>query len=188
MYTTIAQIWQAYHAPLHRFIQRRVGETAVADDILQEVFLRVLTRLETLHDPQKLRSWLYHITRHAISDYYRTHQPWYELSENLRTPVPEDATEARQDLAHCLPPLMQALPEAYRDALLLSDMSGQPQRHVAAQQGLSVSGVKSRVQRGRAMLRALLERCCQVALDHRGTVVAYEPHGSCDVSRCAPVQ
>jgi RNA polymerase sigma-70 factor (ECF subfamily) len=172
---------------LHRFIQRRVGETAVADDILQEVFLRVLIRIGTLHNPQKLRSWLYHITRHAIVDYYRTHQPWHELPEELRTPVHEDATQARQDLAHCLPSLMQALPEAYRDALLLSDMAGQTQRHVAAQQGLSVSGAKSRVQRGRVMLRALLERCCQVAFDHRGTVMAYEPHGSCDATRCAPV-
>lgn len=188
MYTTMAQIWQAYHAPLQRFIQRRVGEASVADDILQEVFLRALTRIETLHDPQKLRSWLYHITRHAIIDYYRTHQPWHELPEGLSTPVHEDATEARQELADCLLPLMQTLPDAYRDALLLSDIAGQTQRHVAAHQGLSVSGAKSRVQRGRAMLRALLERCCRVAFDHRGTVIAYEPHGSCDATSCAPAQ
>ena len=142
------------------------------------------TRIETLHDPQKLRSWLYQITRHAIIDYYRTHQPWHELSEGLSTPAHEDATEARQELAHCLLPLMQGLPGAYRDALMLSDMEGWTQQHVAAHQGLSVSGAKSRIQRGRALLRALLERCCRVAVDHRGTVIAYEPHGSCAATGC----
>jgi RNA polymerase sigma-70 factor (ECF subfamily) len=181
----MAQIWQAYHAPLHRFIQRRVGEASVADDILQEVFLRALARIETLHDPQKVRSWLYRITRHAIIDYYRTHRPWHKLPEELSIPAHEDTAEARQELAQCLLSFMECLPDPYRNALLLSDLAGQTQRHIATHQGLSVSGAKSRVQRGRAMLRTLLERCCRIVLDHRGTVMAYEPRGSCAAS-CAP--
>ena len=186
MTATIGDIWQAYRAPLHRFIQQRVGEASVADDILQDVFLRVLARIETLHNPQKLRSWLYQITRHAIIDYIRTHQPWHDLPDGLSAPEPEPTTEARQELAQCLLPLMQGLPDIYRDALRLSDIEGWTQQHVAAHQGLSVSGAKSRVQRGRAMLRALLARCCPVALDHRGAVIAYAPHESCEATGCAP--
>jgi len=184
--TTIGEIWHAYHAPLHRFILQRVGEASVADDILQDVFLRVLARIETLQHPQKLRSWLYQITRHAMIDYMRTQQLWHSLPDGLSAPEPEPTTVARQELAQCLLPLMQGLPARYRDALQLADIEGQTQQHVAAHLGLSVSGAKSRIQRGRAMLRTLLVRCCLVAVDHRGTVVAYAPHGSYAATGCAP--
>lgn len=186
MHTTIDEIWQTYHARLHRFIQQRVGNAAGVDDILQEVFLRVLTRIETLHDRQKLHSWLYQITRHAIIDYYRAHQPRHDLPAELTTPVADDAIHARQELAQCLLPLMQYLPDTYRDALMLSEIEGYPLKHVAAQQGLSLSGAKSRLQRGRALLRAVLTRCCHVAFDHRGAIVEYTPAGACVGTGCAP--
>jgi RNA polymerase sigma-70 factor (ECF subfamily) len=186
MNDTITDLWQAYHARLHRFIQQRVGEAAVADDILQEVFLRVLTRIETLSDQQKLQSWLYQITRHAIIDYYRTLQTWHSLPDGLMAPAPDEAAQARQELAQCLLPLLQCLPDTYRDALRLSEIEGLPLKHVAAEQGLSLSGAKSRIQRGRALLRAVLARCCQLAFDHRGTVVEYAPSGACADTGCAP--
>jgi RNA polymerase sigma-70 factor (ECF subfamily) len=186
MTATPGEIWHMYRVPLHRFIQQRVGEASVADDILQEVFLRVLTRIETLHDPQKLRSWLYQITRHAIIDYYRTQQTWDGLPDELMAPTADDAAHARQDLAHCLLPLMHSLPDTYREALMQSEIEGFPLKHVAAEQGLSLSGAKSRIQRGRALLRAALTRCCQVACDHRGTIVEYTPGGTCRATGCTP--
>jgi RNA polymerase sigma-70 factor (ECF subfamily) len=181
---TIAQLWQTYHANLHRFIQQRVGETAVADDILQDVFLRVLARIETLQDQRKLQSWLYQITRHAIIDYYRTHQGVQDLPDDLVAPAQDDETHARQELAQCLLPLIQRLPDVYRDALMQSEIDGLTQQQVAAQHGLSLSGAKSRIQRGRALLRTLLVRCCRLAFDHRGTVMGYETPGSCDDTNC----
>ena len=186
MTATLDEIWQVYRAPLHRFIQQRVAEASIADDILQEVFLRALTRIETLHDPQKLRSWLYQITRHAIIDYYRTHQAWDDLPDQLMAPVLDDVAHARQELAQCLLPLMHSLPDIYRAALMRSEIEGLPLKHVAAEQGLSLSGAKSRIQRGRALLRAVLTRCCHVAFDHRGTIVEYMPVGTCGATGCAP--
>jgi RNA polymerase sigma-70 factor (ECF subfamily) len=186
MTATLGDIWHMYRVSLHRFIQQRVGEASVADDILQEVFLRALTRIETLHDPQKLRSWLYQITRHAIIDYYRTQRTWDDLPDELMAPTADDAAHARQELAHCLLPLLYSLPDIYREALMQSEIEEIPLKHVAAEQGLSLSGAKSRVQRGRALLRAALTRCCQVAFDHRGTVVEYMPVGTCGVPGCAP--
>lgn len=185
MTATLGEIWQTYRAPLHRFIQQRVGEASIADDILQEVFLRALTRIETLHDPQKLRSWLYQITRHAIIDYYRTRQTWDDLPDELMAPTSDDVAHVRQDLAQCLLPLLHSLPDIYRAALMRSEIEGLPLKHVAAEQGLSLSGAKSRIQRGRALLRAVLTRCCQVAFDHRGTIVEYAPVGACGDTGCA---
>ena len=186
MTATLDEIWQVYRAPLQRFIQQRVGEASVADDILQEVFVRALTHIETLHDPQKLRSWLYQITRHAIIDYHRTRQTWDSLPDELMAPTSDDVAHARQDLAHCLLPLMHSLPDIYRAALMQSEIEGRPLKHVAADQGLSLSGAKSRIQRGRALLRTVLTRCCHVAFDHRGTIVEYMPVGTCGAPGCAP--
>jgi RNA polymerase sigma-70 factor (ECF subfamily) len=183
---TIEQIWQTYHLRLYHFIQQRVGNASSAEDVLQDVFLRVLTRIETLHDWQKLHSWLYQITRHAIIDYYRTRQTWDDLPDELMAPTADDAAQARQELTHCLLPLMHSLPDIYREALMQSEIEGLPLKQVAIEQGLSLSGAKSRIQRGRALLRTVLNHCCRVAFDHRGTIVEYAPVGACGETGCVP--
>jgi RNA polymerase sigma-70 factor, ECF subfamily len=70
------------------------------------------------------------------------------------------------------------LPNAYREAVLLADFRGEAQRAVAERLGLSVSGVKSQVQRGRAQLRDLLQACCELEIDHRGSVVDSQARGA----------
>jgi RNA polymerase sigma-70 factor (ECF subfamily) len=73
-------------------------------------------------------------------------------------------------------PMIRQLPPAYREAITLADLEGVNQAEAAARVGLSVSGMKSRVQRGRKQLKAVLEECCRVHLDRRGTIVAYDPY------------
>jgi RNA polymerase sigma-70 factor, ECF subfamily len=80
--------------------------------------------------------------------------------------------------------LIERLPEKHRDALVLTELEGLTQADAARRLGISVSGAKARVQRGRAQLRTLPLDCCDVALDRRGEITAYRARsGSCD--RCS---
>lgn len=164
---------------LRPFIARRVPPADV-DDVVQDVFLRVQRSLASLRNDQSFAPWLYQVARSAIAELYR---------QQLRQPAPlaDDAPdlEAPDDdagpspleteLASYLLPLVARLPSPYREALTLVDLEGMTQQAAANALGISLSGMKSRVQRGREKLRALLEACCRVAVDTRGTVIECVP-------------
>lgn len=174
------QIWNEYSRQLHAFIARRVSDRSTADDILQEVFLRTHRGLSELKDGTKLQSWLYRIARNAIIDHYRTRSPSVEALEEIAAEIPDTSDAAVRELAACLRPMIEQLPEHYRDALILSDLDGMTQREIAERHGISLSGSKSRVQRARTMLREQLDACCQFEIDQRGRVVGYQPHACGD--------
>ncbi len=194
-------IWRQVHGGLRAFVSKRVAGEADVEDILQEVFLRVHRKLDGLKDPRRLVSWLFQITRHAIMDHYRTPARRREVPAGLPsdletvTPVPvlpstvdlADAGRLRTELAACLRPMVERLPADYREAVALVELEGLTQSAAAKRLGLSVSGMKSRVQRGRRQLRDLLEACCEVQLDGRRAVAGYRVR---DARRnpCGPCQ
>ncbi|NCN04269.1 MAG: RNA polymerase sigma factor SigZ [Spirochaetales bacterium] len=168
------EIWHQYSQALSRFLASR-APADVVEDLLQEVFVKILTRLETLQDHKKLESWIYQITRNTLIDYYRTRRTHEEIPEDLANPEAEAAVEVRKELAACLGPMIQALPPTYRRAVQLSEMDGKTQGQVAALEGLTLSGAKSRVQRGRDHLKILLKECCTFEINRHNQVLSYEP-------------
>ncbi len=174
----IEQIWRSYHENLHRIIQSRVGEADVADDILQDVFIKIQTGIGGLKDTTKLKSWIYQITRNAIVDHYRRQKNHDQLPDDLSQVEPDQIEQAEQELGGCMVPMINTLPERYRDALMLSEIDEIPQKVVAQKLGISLSGAKSRVQRGRAMVKDKLLDCCRIERDQRGSLVDYEPRKS----------
>jgi RNA polymerase sigma-70 factor (ECF subfamily) len=176
------RIWKEYHDRLHSFIEARVDDTHTADDILQDVFLRIHSQVDSLRNRDKIQSWIYQITRNAIIDHYRAHKRLEELSAALAIAEPELRDKARDDIDACLMPMIQALPEPYREAVMLSEIQGLTQKEVAEKQGISLSGAKSRIQRGRSMMKDMLLDCCKFEFDHQGNVMDYERKGDgcCD--------
>jgi len=168
------QIWREYHAHLHRFIQRRVHDRSIAEDILQDVFVKIQSRIITLKEEKKIQSWIFQITRNAIIDHFRVIKKTSELPETLASPEKDLSDKARQELVHCLLPMIQSLPELYRKTLLLSEIESVSQKEVAQKLSLSLSAVKSRIQRGRERLKKLLLECCRLEFDHQGTVTDFE--------------
>jgi RNA polymerase sigma-70 factor (ECF subfamily) len=183
------QIWLEFGERLRAFIARRVGSEADADDILQDVFLRVHRHAGAVQQRDRLVSWLFQVTRNAIADHYRAPERRRELpSDPLRDPGcggghamggiadgDADSPEVRRELASCLRPLVAHLPPPYREAVVLVDLEGLPQKEAAARSGLSLSGMKSRVQRGRLALGGLLHDCCRIELDAGGRLADYQP-------------
>ena len=171
---------QAYRDALFRFVLLRVGDETAAEDIVQEVLLKAYARQGTLREPSKLRQWLYQITRNEVIDYYRLQKPSEAVPDELiQEDTREEDNRARRELARCLVPLLDDVPEPYRQALRLADFEGIKQREVASLLGLSFSGAKSRVQRARKILRDELLKCCRVELDRRGHAVDYEVGEGC---------
>jgi RNA polymerase sigma-70 factor, ECF subfamily len=167
-------VWRDFHARLLSFIARRVRDRDSAEDVLQDVMLRIHRHAGELRSP--VGAWVHQTTRNAIADHYRKASGRRERPAGIdldrqQPPVLEDAPgELRSELAACLRPLLERLPARYREALTLTEMEGLTQAAAAAQLGLSTSGMKSRVQRGRAQLKELLTACCEIELDRRGGV------------------
>lgn len=183
METPSDQVWQGLYERLRAFVARRVG-AADADDVVQEVLLRIHRRIDTVDQADRFDAWAYQITRNTIIDHYRSRARRGEASSDSsdsvpaaeRAAPPADAPEegeARRELAACLTPLHEQLAEPYRQAVGLVELEGMPQAQAAARLGISTSGMKSRVQRARRQLKALLLKCCHVELDRRGSVVDY---------------
>jgi RNA polymerase sigma-70 factor (ECF subfamily) len=171
-------IWNEFGASLKRFIRRRVADEDEADDILQDVFLKIHANIGTLRDDSKLLRWIYQITRHAITDYYRSQQPLSEIPESLA--ITDEAEEdPLQQLACGLREMVEGLPNKYREALILAEYQGLTQQEIATWLGISLSGAKSRVQRARDLLKGQLLQCCHFELDRLGKVIDYYPHRAC---------
>lgn len=175
--------WRHVHDALKAFIRKRVGHDTDTDDILQEVFLRVHRHVERLEDPDRLLSWIYQITRHVIIDHYRSSQRRHEIPAGLAADLEADVShstavsdsEVRTELSGCLRPMVDRLSDEYREAIRLVELEGLTHRQAADRLGLSVPGMKSRVQRGRKQLRKMLDECCLIELDNRRGVADYEP-------------
>lgn len=180
METPLETLWQQFSARLRAFILRRVEDEAVAEDLLQEVFLRIHTRMGGLHDSQRLEAWVFQITRNAIIDHYRSRRPWATISEDVAVEdelLPEP--DAAGEIAGSLREMAQALPEPYRQALILTEFNGLSQKELADRLGISLSGAKSRVQRARQKIKDELLNCCHFEFDRYGRVVEFWEHCCC---------
>lgn len=169
--TLMSDLWLEHRSRLRRYIAKRVHETSAVDDILQEVFLKASENLQSLKSRGSIAAWLYRIAANAIADYYRALRPWEELPEDIV--APESERDYVAELATCLEPLIADMPETYQAALVLSEIEGLPQREVAARLNISLSGAKSRIQRGREKLRQRLLDCCHIESGPRG-ITGYE--------------
>lgn len=182
--------WAHLRAQVRGMLARRLGSAADAEDVAQEVLLRVFRNTSTLRDGDRFGSWLAVMVRNAVAD---------QLRDRLRNPVAgHDRAEeaepapriddrddtARRRLVAALRPFAERLPAIYREAIILSELEEVPHAEIARRLSISISGVKSRVQRGREQLRHMLNDCCEIALDARGAVVACEPREAASADGC----
>ena len=174
-------IWEDFHVPLYGFIRKRVRDESVAEDLLQEVFLKIHMHIEDLQDMKKLESWIYQIARNTICDFYRNSKSTLSLDkpEILHLPEEMPSDDIISELFPAVRIMLLSLPEQDRQALILTEYQGLTQKELAKRAGLSFSGAKSRVQRAREKLRQQLLACCHFELDSRKHVINYQPRCQC---------
>jgi RNA polymerase sigma-70 factor (ECF subfamily) len=129
-----------------------------------------------------LTSWIYQITRNAIADYYRAQRPTAELAETLAVTEELVDDDAVRELSPCVAAMVEELPEAYREALRLTEYEGMSQKALSDRLGISFSGAKSRVQRARAKIKEQLLNCCHFQFDYAGRIIDYQSRCACCAS------
>jgi RNA polymerase sigma-70 factor, ECF subfamily len=170
-------LWLEFRERLAAFVSRRVSNPADVDDIVQWVFLRMHQSLGQIRQGDRIHAWLYSTARRAIADYYRSSRRREVAAgdaadlERLHpggesVAIPDD--DSRRDVAACLAPVMDRLGPSDREAIRLTEVQGLGMAEAAARAGISLSGMKSRVQRARLRLRKAMLDCCHIALDGRG--------------------
>lgn len=174
MIAQFESIYNEFDARLRAFIRQRIADPDTAEDILQDVYIKIHSHIDSLRDTDKLQSWIYQITRNAIIDHYRRSRPGDELPDELALPEEEDADTA-SEFAPSVRSMLGCLQQKYREALLLTEYQGLTQQEMAARLGLSLSGAKSRVQRAREQLKNALLDCCHFEFDRLGKIISYHP-------------
>lgn len=164
----IETIWKTFHKQLFNFINGKVNDPATAEDILQEVFIKVHKNIENLTSKDKLQPWLYQICRHTIIDFYRV-KKLDTSSEGLDLIVAEQQLENDQEqLNRCIRTLISDLPDDISSILFDSELQQSKQQNIADKHQLSLAAVKSRIKRGRVQLRSKLQACCDFEFKESG--------------------
>ena len=177
--------WKELERHLRPYLARRVASSADIDDLLQDIFVRMHRGLASLQDEERFGGWVYRVANNAIVDNARRRARSPEVGsddELAAGAIADDATgQLQSDLGECVALFVGRLPSPYREAVTLTELEGLSQREAAEMLGISVSGMKSRVQRGREKIRRMFEECCQISVDCRGRVTECEPRELHDV-------
>ena len=184
--TALNQTWEELRTSLLGYVRMK-AKPDVAEDIVHDILLRVLQNEDKLRTVDHPIAWVYAVAKNRITDFYRD-QAKLKNSEVDVEQVSAESAEMIENMDHefaqCLRPLTERLDEKYKQALLLTDFGEQKQTEAAKQVGISVSGMKSRVQRARSKLKEELLNCCAVEVDHFGQIVDYARKDHCKPSDC----
>lgn len=178
----IEQAWVEYKDKLLSYVRAKIAAREDAEDILNDVFEKLLKTACDNGIPDNPASWLYSVTRNSIVDYYRAKKPTEQLPEDLVDS--EKESDAVQQLSQCMLPMINALPEDYRLPLILSEIEGRKQKEVAQELGLTLAAVKSRILRGKEKLQKSMIRCCTIYRNNAGKVIDYEKKSADSCQKC----
>jgi RNA polymerase sigma-70 factor, ECF subfamily len=149
--TAFAELYHAYVRMVHGVLLARVPRTDV-DDLVQEVFLTAMRRLESLREPAAFPGWLATIARNHAADHFRRRgTETVELPDDLPA-APDESQEARAILE-----VVRSMPAAYGETLILRLVEGMTGPEIAARTGLTEGSVRVNLHRGMKLLRARLD-------------------------------
>lgn len=158
------------HAHFLRFLERRVDSRQDAEDILQEAFVRSLSRTDTLQGVESATAWFYRVLRNAITDHYRREgtrsRTVQRLAMESETATAGPDQELEAVACACVTSLVGTLKPEYGAALRRVDLDGMSVRGFAEEAGITPGNAGVRLHRAREALRRQLARCCGTCLDH----------------------
>ncbi len=174
-------IWNEINDALINFINQKVKNIDIAEDIGQDVFIKVFSKIDTLKREDKIIPWIYQITRNEINSYFR------KRDFKVATEAIEENDFLNENLtvefSKCIQSMINSLPLKYQYAIRMTEIEGVSQKELAKYLDISYSGAKSRVQRGREMLKSLLQQCCTISTDKYGNVIEYKQK-KCNNNNC----
>lgn len=151
-------LFDRYQVPLFSFYAKLTGNRAASEDLVQEVFVRILKYRRSYRPGTPFRPWIYQIARNAHVDQMRKRRPEVELEPDMDPPAPQSDSAAATQQEALLHRALRQLPEEKREVLLLSRFQGLPYSEIAELIGCNVGTVKVRVHRALQELREIFLR------------------------------
>jgi RNA polymerase sigma-70 factor, ECF subfamily len=183
MNTTV--IWQQFHQSLHRYLVKNVKNRADADDLLQEIFIKIHLHLPTVVRSESISFWVWKLTRNTLLDYWKKKKLPYntlEITDKIELSDIEEDETLNGLFSEFVGNFIDLLPEKSREALRLAELEHLSQKDLSQKWGISYSGAKSRVQRARLELENVFRECCEFETDNRGNIISMQPVNK---SKCA---
>jgi RNA polymerase sigma-70 factor (ECF subfamily) len=177
------EIYDQYYTKVRKFILALVKDEWVADDLIQETFLKIQNSLKNLKDPSKLSSWIFRIAYNLCQDHFRQlklsrkeeridQDETDGLKEALIQKGPDIQIELEQcQMGECVQNQINLLPESLRTVLLLFDIMEFSHHEIADILGVTGENVKVRLHRARKKLKSILEQKCSFERDERNVLV-----------------
>lgn len=179
----VAGIYKHFHFELLGYIKSKVRSREDAEDILQNVFIKITANLDKLTEDVKLKGWIFTITRNAIIDYYRINANKRQIAVNEEIsgdiPAPDEDSDPTKGLDQCMSSMIGLLPADYRDIIIESEIKGVKQKDLADKYGISYPSMRSKVQRGRERLKQLFYNCCHIETNKLGNVIEVQGKTDC---------
>lgn len=170
----IESIWREYSKELQSFLYSRISNKDDVEDVLQEVLIKTHQQLSTLKSRDKLKPWLYQLTRNTVIDFYRKQGKESEINSEVLWHQEEETKQIQNELTGCILPFIRALPDDMANLITAIDIQGRPQKELAEELKVPYSTLKSRVQKSRVALKKLYQSCCHFELDRDGNIADYE--------------
>lgn len=176
--------WREYESQLRHFIDRQVGDAYLAEDLIQDAFLRAMTQGEKFCSLDNPRAWLFQVCRNLLVDHWRKQRYLEPLPDDFEStvakasPLDETSNEPLNDLLDCIEPNLHHLSASDQSIIRACDLAHQTVGQYADEQGLTLTAAKSRLLRARARLREAMVARCGVQFDEK-QVVCCRSDSSC---------
>jgi RNA polymerase sigma-70 factor, ECF subfamily len=153
--SAIEQLYQEYHQPIQRYLERLVGQRETAEDLCHDTFIKALRHWDQHTEQASVRGWLYRIATNTAYDHLRRGR-----NVSIVPLLHDDSAsimswESQIDHAEPVWAALQCIPDAYRVPLMLHSWSGYPLKDIADALGINVATIKTRVHRARVQFRQL---------------------------------
>ncbi|KAA2242689.1 RNA polymerase sigma factor SigZ [Chitinophaga agrisoli] len=185
--TTSLAVWEQFSGSLETFIHQKLNYTDQCNDILQDLYLKVYINIGKIEKAGNIRAYLFQMAHNAVTDYHRKQQRAPALENDEIISLLEDKQDelSEYQLADCcLRPMIETLPEIYRQALILTELEGHTQQQLADKLDISLPAAKSRVQRAREKLKEIILQCCNYEFDKYGNILSCCSSAHCKTGNC----
>jgi RNA polymerase sigma-70 factor (ECF subfamily) len=174
-------LYENFRKPLFRFISYKVSDTHSAEEILNDVFFKAASSIESLKEKTKVQSWLFKIASNLIIDYYRRRKEIYiELEDYISIEEESNEDTIYDELNCCVEEFINKLPNQYSNSLKGVYLDELTQKEYAEQNNLKLSTVKSQVKRGKESMKSFFEKCCAFEKDRLDNIVQiHQSNSSC---------
>lgn len=176
----ISKLWLDYREGIYYYILKLVEEKDTANHLSHEVLLKIYSSCCSGRQIRNIRSWLFQIAHNTCIDYFREEGKKTDLNHEdfASIGISEDYEPYRRG-AELLEPLIEILPEKYAVPLTLSEIQLLKQKEVAKKLKLTLSATKSRIRRGKQMLKEVIKECVHLDLDSDGRMQDFKVKSDC---------